>query len=376
MLGIMQRVQRRNHSAATAVSAGMQRSTRFGSSGRAAIAVVATCLIALAACSSPIGGGTTPGPTIIPAPTAGATLGPAELRLLLIDQLGPLWYCDRDSYPVGRDEAQSALEAWPEMQAENELFRAIAERLDIDVDADPSDAEVLAIYRAWKVGLAVQLETINEDAYRFDYLAQPVGNATEGTRTAGVIRDSGEITIEQQAPAGEPICPICLASGTRIDTPAGSIPVERLRLGDPIWTLTADGRRVVGSVIALGSTAAPPDHFVVRLVLEDGRTVTASPGHPLADGRLIGDLRPGDALDGSSVVSAFREPYTSRDTFDLVSSGETGAYFAGGIPLGSTLRPGEAARPRPGRPRARPQRAATALAPRTRARRHERPAGE
>ena len=65
---------------------------------------------------------------------------------------------------------------------------------------------------------------IGEDAYRFDYLAQPVGGAAEGTRTAGTIRSSGEITIEQQAPAGEPICPICLARGTLIDTPGRSGP--------------------------------------------------------------------------------------------------------------------------------------------------------
>ena len=258
---------------------------------------------------------------------------------MLIDRLGPLWYCDRDEYPVGRDEPQAALDAWPEMQAENELFRAIAARLGIDIDGDVSDAEMLAIYRPWKAALAVQLDPIGEDTYRFDYLAQPAGNAAEGMRTAGKIRSSGEITIEQHAPAGEPMCPICLAHGTLIDTPNGPVAVEHLRLGDPIWTLTTDGRRVAGSVIALGSTAAPPDHVVVRLVLEDGRAVTASPGHPLADGRLIGGLRPGDTVDGSRVAVAVREPYASTQTFDLVSSGETGVYLAGGIPLGSTLVP-------------------------------------
>ena len=302
------------------------------------VALLAVLALAAAACS-PSPGGPTPGPTILPGPTGGATLGPAELRLLLTDRLGPLWYCDRDEYPVGRDEQQGAIDAWPEMNAENELFRAIATRLGIDVDADVSDADKLAIYRPWKAALAVRLDSIGEDTYRFDYLAQPAGNAAEGMRTAGTIKSSGEITIEQQAPAGEPICPICLARGTLIDTPAGAVPVEQLRLGDPIWTLATDGRRVPGSVIALGSTTAPPGHVVVRLVLEDGRSVTASPGHPLADGRLIGDLRAGDTVDGSRVSFAIPEPYASTDTFDLVSSGATGAYLAGGIPLGSTLVP-------------------------------------
>ena len=300
------------------------------------LSLLATLALAVGACS-PAGGAPTPGPTIIPAPTGGAKLGPADLRLLLIDHLGPLWYCDRDSYPVGRDEGPAALAAWPEMQAENELFRAIADRLEIDVEADVSDADKLAIYRLWKVGLAVQLESIGEDAYRFDYLAQPVGGAADGIRSAGIVRDTGEITIEQQAPAGEPMCLICLARGTLIDTPGGPVAVEELRLGDGIWTLTDDGRRVAGVVIALGSTPAPRGHEVVRLALDDGRAVTASPGHPLADGRRLGSIEVGDLVDGSRVVSVARLPYGADATFDLVVSGATGVYLAGGIPLGSTL---------------------------------------
>jgi hypothetical protein len=300
------------------------------------LSLIAVLALVVAACM-PGGSAPTPGPTISPGPTGGATLGPAELRFVLIDRLGPLWYCDRDEYPVGRDEKQAAIETWPEMQAENELFRVIAERLEIDVDADVSDADKLAIYRQWKMGLAVSLESIGEHAYRFDYLAQPVGGAAEGTRSAGIVRDTGEITIEQQASAGEPMCPICLARGTLIDTPAGPVHVEELRLGDPIWTLDANGRRVVGSVIALGSTPAPPNHVVVRLVLEDGRAVTASPGHPLANGRLIGSIGVGELVDGSRVASVARLPYVGDSTFDLVVSGETGVYLAGGIALGSTL---------------------------------------
>jgi hypothetical protein len=273
----------------------------------------------------------------MPAPTGGLVLGPAELRLVLIDRLGPLWYCDRDSYPVGRDEAQAALDAWPEMQAENELLRAIAARLGIDVEGAVSGAEKLALYRQWKMGLAVQLETIGEHDYRFDYLAQPLPGTSEGVRTAGTIRDTGEIAIEQQAPAGEPPCPICLARGTLIETPGGPVPVEQLRPGDAVWTLSADGRRVPGTVIALGSATAPPGHRVVRLELEDGRSVTASPGHPLADGRPLGGLRAGDLVDGRRVVRVESLPYGLAATHDLVVSGATNAYFSDGIALASTI---------------------------------------
>lgn len=293
-------------------------------------------LVMTAAACSP-GGVPSPSPKVIPGPTGDTALGPAELRLVLVDQLGPLWYCDRDSYPVGRDEQQGALDAWPEMQAEHELLRAIAERLAIDVDAEVADTDKLALYRQWKMGLAVQLESIDEGEYRFDYLARPRPGASEGTRTVGTIRDTGQITIEQQAAAGEPTCPICLALGSPIDTPTGPIPIERLRLGDRVWTLDAAGGRVVGTVIALGSAPAPPEHEVIRLELQDGRTVTASSGHPLADGRPIGAARAGDMVDGSLVARVTRLPYGLGATYDLAVSGETGWYLSDGIPLASTL---------------------------------------
>jgi hypothetical protein len=74
-------------------------------------------------------------------------------------------------------------------------------------------------------------------------------------------------------------------------------------------------------------------------VLTDGRELFASPGHPLADGRPIGSITAGDAVDGAVVMSADRVPYGSGTTFDLLPSGPTGRYWAEGIPLASTLGP-------------------------------------
>lgn len=301
----------------------------------------------LAACSA--GGAPTPSPSpgpsggpggsIIPGPTGGGTLNAGEIRLLLMDRFGPRWYCDPDEYPVSHgSEQERAIERFLEMQAEGELYGAVAKRLGIDTTGALTDAQKVAIYHVWKVALTIPLDPIGDGRYRFDYTSQPPAGGTEGTRFAGIVTDRGEITIEEQAPAGEPNCPICLARGTLIDTPDGQVPVERLRLGDPIWTLDATGRRVRGTVIALGSTTAPADHHVIRLTLADGRTVTASPGHPLADGRLIGDLHVGDLVDGSAITALEQLAYSGGVTFDIVASGETGFYLAGGIPLGSTLR--------------------------------------
>jgi hypothetical protein len=43
-------------------------------------------------------------------------------------------------------------------------------------------------------------------------------------------------------------------------------------------------------------------------------------------------------MDGGRVVSAERVAYTGGATFDVLPAGTTGAYWANGVLLGSTLR--------------------------------------
>ena len=165
----------------------------------------------------------------------------------------------------------------------------------------------------------------------------PAAGSSEGLRTAGTIDDRGTITIEQQTPAGQPPCPICLARGTRIATVDGAVPVEDIRIGMRIWSADEAGGPIVAVVVRVGRVAVGPWHRVVRLVLDDGRTVRASPDHPLSDGRPLGTVRAGDLVDGATVVQAVQEPYDGRETFDVLPSGPTGAYWADGVLLGSTL---------------------------------------
>ncbi|MEO8274276.1 MAG: Hint domain-containing protein [Chloroflexota bacterium] len=268
------------------------------------------------------------------------TLNAGELRLLVIEQFGERWYCDPDEYPIAHGtELERAIERFDEMVAEGETYRAVAAKLGINTSGALSDAQKVAIYRVWKIALSIPFDSVGNGRYRFDYLAAPLGGGVQGLRTMGIVSADGSMVIEQEAAAGEPVCPICLARGTRIDTPTGSIAVQDLRLGDPIWTLDASGRRVAGTVVALGSTAAPADHHVIRLTLADGRSVTASPGHPLADGRRFGTLVIGEVVDGSWITGLEQVPYSGGETFDLVASGATGIYFSDGIPLRSTLVP-------------------------------------
>lgn len=133
------------------------------------------------------------------------------------------------------------------------------------------------------------------------------------------------------------LCPICLAGDTLIDTLFGRVPVKYLWKGAPIWTSDKDGRRVAGIVTETAETPVPPTHSMVHLILDDGRELFASPGHPTIDRRTISELSRGDFYDGASILSAKRISYNQSATYDILPSGETGFYWANGILLGSTL---------------------------------------
>lgn len=134
------------------------------------------------------------------------------------------------------------------------------------------------------------------------------------------------------------MCPICLAKDAMIDTPQGEIAAQDLQVGDLVWTVDTSGKRVLSAVILTSKTPVPPAHQMVHLVLDDGRELFVSPGHPTIDGRTAGDLAFGDLYDGARVISSDRVPYSEAYTYDILPSGETGFYFANGILLGSTLR--------------------------------------
>lgn len=130
---------------------------------------------------------------------------------------------------------------------------------------------------------------------------------------------------------------ICLSQDTSIDTPLGPIAVQNAREGTSVWTVDKRGNRQVAKVMKISKTAVTLDHKIVHLVLADGKELFVSPGHPTADGRLIGNLKPGDILHGIKVVTTELIPYKYPFTYDLLPDGETGFYFVNGILLGSTI---------------------------------------
>lgn len=282
------------------------------------------------------------GPSGTPTPTStGSPKSVPALKLAVLAAVGGrIDYCDPDEYPVPQGApAENARARLPMIERDRAAFAAILEYEHLSPNQQFTDEEVIAISDDYKQMQAIQLQPTGDD-YRFGVLAPKSGSQTGNELVEGMVSPAGVVTIERRGP-GRPLnCPICLAAGVRIATPSGDVPVEDVRVGMPIWTADLRGRRIVGVVLETGRTQAPMGHRMVRIALADGRSVLASPGHPTADGRTIGGLQVGDRFDGSAVVVATLVPYLGAATYDILSSGPTGAYFADGVLLGSTLATG------------------------------------
>jgi hypothetical protein len=252
-----------------------------------------------------------------------------------VDQFGRLLFCDPDYYPVARaDEGALAHQRLPEIQKDAPTFSAILAHLGIAPAASYTSDQELAIYRDWKMLNAIKLEQVGGG---FHFLGI-FGTPQQASRVDGTIDERGNVAVASRTPSGQPPCPICLARGTRIATPAGDIAVEDLNVGDVVWTQDMDGARIARPLVEIGSTPVPATHRVIQLRLSDGRAVDVSPRHPTADGRKVGDLVAGDGYDGAVVVSAELIPYAGGATFDVLPAGATGTYWANGVLLGSTIR--------------------------------------
>jgi hypothetical protein len=271
-------------------------------------------------------------PTSIPTIPGG--LSPAELKYRLLAQFPSFFFCDPDFYPVARaDELDRARQLFPEIEANREGFNAILAHNNLAGLTTFTDDQKLLIYRQYKKLVAIQLKLTGAN---YQFQLQVAANKGSGELVTGVIDGRGNITVQQRTPTIG-TCPICLAIDTRIDTPAGAVLVQDLRVGMLVWTLDKAGVRVAQPLLQVSRTLVPSDHQVVHLVLDDGRQLWVSPGHPTSDGRRVGQLRVGDALDGAQVLAARLVPYAAPATYDLLPAGDTGFYWANGVLLASTL---------------------------------------
>lgn len=279
---------------------------------------LALLLVLLAAC----GRAAPPAPTPTPTPSASE----AHLKYAVMAVGGRPAWCGPPLVRVD-EEQQAADQNFPQIKADAATYSEILVHVKpAGSEADPGYR--MAVYQEWEVLQHLPLQP-SGGGFAFDY-------QTSNERVAGTVDAFSRVQIKRRVAHLLGPCPICLPGATLIATPAGDVPAAVLRVGDPVWTRSADGRRLPARVVRTGSVSFDSPHDAVRLRLADGRSLTASPGHPTADGRSLGELRPGDLLDGSS-VSSVEVIEVEGDTFDLLPSGPSGAYWADGILVGSTL---------------------------------------
>ncbi len=294
------------------------------------------CLAAVtAACSS------SPTPSISPSPTPTPTITtPAtsynqyQLEYLVLAKYPDFFWCDPDFYPVSREgqEQANALQQFPTIQANNLEFSAILSHLGLSAKNDYTDSEKLTIYREYKkLERALQM-TASGNNYQFIIR---VGQ-NQGQSITGTITPAGIISVISQENSFN-TCPICLSRGTLIETPGGPMAVEQIQSGNLVWTLDDRGIRVAVRVLKTSATPVPDSFRMVRIKLEDGRSITASPGHPSAELKHLGDYQVGDLLDSSRIVSTEYVSYDDHFTFDLLPESDSGLYWANRILLKSTL---------------------------------------
>jgi hypothetical protein len=294
---------------------------------RNALVAALTVWLVSVACSSSTGSG-----------NSGSTLPVPALKLRVLQAVGgQLAYCDPDMYPLAHGTPISnAKERLPEIRSHADIYRAILSFEHIGSGAAATDDQLVAINEDYKQIQAIQLKPEGDG---FAFAVNVPSNADEPVAAvSGSVSRTGQVKIEGQKLGQRPACPICLARGVLISTPSGPVPVQDMRVGMGVWTTDREGHRTRGVVLQVGHTLAPIGHRVVRVTLADGRVLVASPGHPTADGRPLGDLRVGDTLGGSRVTSIAIVPYMGEFTYDLLPSGSAGTYFANGVVLASTLR--------------------------------------
>lgn len=271
----------------------------------------------------------TPIPTLV-----SSTLTPTELKYKVLDRFPDFFFCDPDFYPVARaEETDLVIQRFPELQANQEEFQAILKHNGLAGNTTFTAEQKLLIYREHKKLSAIYFELVG-DKYQFQI--QTGSEGQQGSVITGTIDGEGSIDVQKQE-QGFPTCPICLAAGTLIDTPRGAVRVENLRVGDPVWTMNGSGERVSGNILRTSGVRVPASHQVIHVILSDGRELWASPGHPTADARMLGDVKVNDFLDGARLIKVERLPYAGTATYDLLPSGDTGFYWANGILMGSTL---------------------------------------
>jgi len=155
---------------------------------------------------------------------------------------------------------------------------------------------------------------------------------------------NGTVGITCTTPTSQGTCPagcaqcVCTAPNTPIATPSGERAISELKVGDLVYSVHRGQLKVV-PIILINRVPVTGSHHMVEVRLSTGSVLSISPSHPTADGRTFADLAAGDRLDDVALASVRRVPYTEAYTYDILPDSDSGAYFAGGVLIGTTLAP-------------------------------------
>ena len=301
------------------------------------IVMVAATAVILASLGCSRAGDAPSAPTLSPIATPPVVRSPEPelsvtgLKYVLIHHFGGVFVAEPVVLPreIRLEQAQNAM---PVIRDNEEEFQAILQELGLEDAVNFTDEQRLLVFDEKTKLNHVWLEP-SGDAYAFELV---IGERNDRSDVKGTVNRRGTVTVHSNEPSlGPP--PVCLAGSTRIQTPNGDIQVRDLLSGTEVWTTDASGARTAATIERLASSPVPEGHEMIDLVLDDGRTLTAAPCHPLADGRALEELATGDMVDGARVVSAKRVTYEESRTYDVLPAGSTGLYWADEILIGSTL---------------------------------------
>jgi len=166
------------------------------------------------------------------------------------------------------------------------------------------------------------------------------GSCCTGTQICCTVTIGPSVTgcyepVNGTCPTGCANCN-CAAPTTPIATPVGDRPIADLKVGDLVYSIDR-GLLAVVPIKVVHRQPVTGNHRIVELKLAHGATLRISTRHPTADGRQFANLGPGDLVDGVRVIGARLVDYDQPFTYDILPDSDSGAYFAGGTLIGSTL---------------------------------------